>query len=67
MAGDDRTVMPTRERMGRSRRQWLDTFDTLILALVDSDTTPNQAEAKIRNAAALADVALEEIERRWVA
>lgn len=51
----------------RARDQWLHSFDTLLLAMLEPDTSTDRATTRIQQCAELADVALAEIERRWAA
>lgn len=51
--------------VARARSEWMQSFDTILLAMLDPEAPRENAERRIRECAMLADVALEEIERRW--
>lgn len=54
-----------KEEVNSAASEWDGYFDALIRCLVDFDSDKRNAEAHIRMAAELADVCLEERQKRW--
>jgi hypothetical protein len=52
---------------GVAKERWVAIFDTILHVMLDYEMRPEAARKQVSLCAELADVALDEIERRWTA
>jgi hypothetical protein len=57
--------IPASPDVSRSRDQWNEYFHTILHQMLDYEQSETAATKNIKLAASLADVALEELEKRW--